>query len=186
MHFFIIIAAALIFMPDTINASPAIVELKSKGQACYGREYSDQEMSLNPGQIAKAIRVYLLTDQNSDSIYMYVNLTLRKEMRDHKTQKTFSGYIDYQTDMYCHTVSKDQGKIFCSVFCDGGSVVLALNTRSNKKTEGIKLINEGFAINGTCGSMNASLSQHGPEIFQSTLGNQSFTLFPLPTKFCAL
>lgn len=184
MSFFIPLITTWLSFTNFADAAQIVKQLKTNGQACYGREYSDAEMSLNPGQKAKNIRIYLLTDKNSDSIYMYVYITLKKEIHDRKSKRVYSGLMDYQIDMDCHTIAEEEGKIFCRIFCNLGSVTLTWDPQVDKKNDNLTLVNENFAVNGSCLDLGANFAQHGPEIFANSAGNERFTLYPLPEEFC--
>lgn len=180
MKLLMFIATALLFSFKSVYAHSPVDKAKKEGSACYGRKYTEAELKQNPGQTAKMLRVNLSSDEGSDSIYMDIQLTLQKEVPA-KPKGTMLVYEDYENDMYCHTIT--EGKMECSVFCDGGAATILWNTKNNAD-DSITFVNEGFVIYGGCGEMDVNGIETKAKFFESVKGNQEFTLYSLPQSFC--
>ena len=119
---------------------------------CYGREYSTAHMEKSSKQSIKRMDVKFF-DEGDGKQEFYVETK------------------PYSNTLICQTY---QGKYWCGVECDGGSVHF-----EGSFGQSVKLVNNGVTVEGGCGEEIESIF-----IPQVPGGDDFFTLYSLPAQFC--
>jgi hypothetical protein len=148
---------------QTVPLSQLFAQLESGTPACFGREYSTEQLEANRGQSVRKIRAKLLRDESSGflSDLLELELSLKGEKNFHKV---------YRAYLPCETESGT-----CTVECDGGSMKVA-GTGDGQ----LLLENEGIVIDGGCGEGKARLLK------PARGGDELFRLQRLPAEYCQL
>lgn len=163
-------------------------DLEMDGQACYGREYSEKELGLNPGQVLKHIRVQILKDFESENVSLVVKTTLRQNVKGSPSQSL--GLNNFETQMQCRNIQAHRGFMLCTSFCGGKGVVIHWDAR-NADSNSIIFSNLGFNLEScpeNLGGVSYQTASYHPQtgsyFLPRTRGNQEFTLYALPLSFC--
>jgi hypothetical protein len=134
--------------------------------ACFGREFSSEELAANPRQELRKIRVKAVSEKieeatNQDHRYFDMELTLKGE-------KNF--YRIYRVYLICDTKTES-----CAVECDGGDV------RAWGGPDGtLEIQNRDFVIDEGCGEGRGRYLKAKPG------ADEHFSLVPLPKEYCQL
>ncbi len=130
---------------------------------CFGREYSRAELKAHPKQTVEQIKAKLIkysADTSMPSAGLKIEVRLKGEEG-----------VNYHAEFSCMDY---QGKAFCGIECDGGSVTIA-EFDGQKMT----LNSEGFNIHGGCG-------EEGVTKFLEAIkgGDDIFKMQALPQSYC--
>lgn len=158
-----LVSFALLFSFRSVYAiSISDILFQDTEEVCYSQNYSESDLSNNPNQSIKSLKVSLT--QEEDALYLdleaYVTKILvetydvENEKEDGSfsstvVKKSFESFERYTAGMFCNQDKNDNSQLFCQIDCDGGNALITLGLDQN--SESIKFTNYNLSVKGGCG-----------------------------------
>lgn len=167
MFTFSFLAALLLPFPSPAEDEIPFAELARsvtvEQPACFGREYSAEQLRSRPLQTVRLLRAKLSRQDGSDAAFLEIEAVLKGAKNLHKLWRQF-------------LICADDG--VCAVECDGGSVRLA-----GSADGGLSFHNQRFVLEGGCDGDG----EEKETVFLDNKrgGDDLFRLARLPQEYCS-
>lgn len=136
-----ILTAVLMTLASVSAFANPFANVKKDQPLCYEREYSSEHMAKNSKQTVKSMKIKIhrgTEEYDGDQLYLSVEADVKaKGKKDYK---------HYRTGMAC---TEENGRLRCSIDCDGGSATLRPSVESPESW--MRFENKGFVMYGGCG-----------------------------------